>query len=729
MESPALSDPTFKAFLEKLQKQNNQQLATNLLQLKAEREIAGEDDDKREEQLEQIGSKLETISTTVSGYNIEPLTANGENQLEILKKALEELSLIRKISEGSLEYDKASAQYRNTSGRELVSKVSGKEIKKGAYVDFESAADRLIGQGKRVREQNVLNLKPSVAVQPRTLPSRDKPDQEDDKSKFQGFFKELTEGVKFYLTDGLSEKPGYGLFQTPSKEVEKKEREQKISSDRQKVESPTNPESDNITTSQEIVADASKQDLELSKQLLETTKEQLKTLQEIKEALAPKTPAELPSKGPVVEPKEEKEEEKGGSSLVSDAMDLLGKGKGIAGKAGRGAASLGGKLARFAGSTGGKALGAAAAVGLGAYTAYQGYTGAEEEKQNELQAIDAKVKAGEITPEQGEQLKKETAAKTTENKGGAIGEGTGMAAGAIGGGIAGAKVGATIGTFIGGPVGTAIGAGIGTIAGGAIGAISGSSVGKNIGGAIGKGVAGIKSFFGMEDTSQPEQEKGKIETSEITLNEKVFAEKDPESYKKFAEFREQRTKQIIEEQTQKLGLKQPTAGIQNLSSSIAKKEAIQKFQKEIDAAGAGKLITKTEGKPSVEPKQEGLIDQAKSLGSKVAGFFGMSKSEQAVTPAPTTKGPVPTGSLDTSKPAVSPTLSKGASTGLEVARTSTENNDMAREVANQPSTAAPIISNNVQSSNTTKYVPSKPVPRPEYSGSALDRYTNRIAVF
>jgi len=657
MESPSLSDPSFKTFLEKLQDQNKQ-LATN-------RKLASEDSDKQEEQLVNVNSNLKAISTTITGYNIEPLTSNSENQLEVLKKSLEELSLIRKLSEGSLEYDKASAQYRNTSGRELVSKVSGKEIKKGGFIDFESASDRLTGQSKRVREQNVLNLKPSMTVATKErISGRVTPtskvaadtrvNEEDDKSKYQGFVNELTSGIKFFLTDGLSDKPGYGLFQKPSQEVEKKEREQKVSSDREKIESPTNPESDNVTTSQEVIADSSKQDLELSKQLLETTKEQLRTLQQIKEALTPKTPAELPTSAAPVEPKEEKEDKGPGlADLASGAIDLLGSKKGTAARAGQaGSRSLGSRLARFATGPGGKILGAAAAVGLGGYTAYQGYTGAEDEKQDELKAIDAKVKAGEITPEQGEQLKKESAAKATENKGGSIGEGTGMAAGAIGGGVAGAKVGATIGTFVGGPVGTAIGAGIGGLAGGAIGAISGSSVGKNIGGAIGKGVAGIKSIFGMEDT-QAEKTSGLSKKGDFSVagpQGKVEGHHSDGKYYINGQEVSEKEYQAVREQY----------GVDQKSKSAKE-----------------------------------LLKQANAPTSTVA---------------PVTSAPTP-------------------QKGLEVAKTSTENADMSRQVAADSNTTTPIISNNVQSSNTTKYVPTKPTPRPEYSGSALDRYTNRIAAF
>ena len=98
----------------------------------------------------------------------------------------------------------------------------------------------------------------------------------------------VKDSAKFFITDGESEKPGYGLFQKPPKEVEKKDREAKISSPRQE-----NPEADNITTTGEIQADAAKSDLELSKHMLDTTREQLTVLKEIRDALSPKTPTEL----------------------------------------------------------------------------------------------------------------------------------------------------------------------------------------------------------------------------------------------------------------------------------------------------------------------------------------------------------------------------------------------------------------------------------------------------
>lgn len=167
--------------------------------------------------------------------------------------------------------------------------------------------------------------------------------------------------------------------------------------------------------------------------------------------------------------------------------------------------SLGMKALNVAGK-----VGNVFAVGAGGYTAYKGYTEAEKTKQESIESIDAKLKAGEISPEQADQLKKEAASTATEYKGGAIGEGTGMAAGAIGGGVAGAKVGGAIGGLFGG-VGALPGMIVGGLAGSAIGAISGSSVGRNIGGVVGKGVAGVKSLFGAGDTSgKPEEASAQV---------------------------------------------------------------------------------------------------------------------------------------------------------------------------------------------------------------------------
>ena len=307
MQTPSASDPSFKAFLDKLQEQNNRGFLTQLVQLKAEREIAGEDNDKREEQLDEVISSLKEVRVAVTGVSIDvditPLVNIGENQIRLLEELSKESALSRKLTEGSVEYDKEAAQYRNTSGREIESLVTGKVSKKGGFIDFETARDSISGQSKRAREANQISLKPidyvpgkTTAVATNSITNNNNTTNTtstESKSIFQYLGDEIESGIKYYLSQGLSAQTGDDMWQKP-KDVEKKERAAKVSSDRQKPVS-TNPESDNIVTSQEAIAETTKSDLLISSQLLDVTKDQLIELKSIKEALAPKTPEELTS--------------------------------------------------------------------------------------------------------------------------------------------------------------------------------------------------------------------------------------------------------------------------------------------------------------------------------------------------------------------------------------------------------------------------------------------------
>ena len=297
---------TFSLLLDEIRTNNKITNGLTLGQLKYEREIAVTDGDKREEQLDGVIAALNEVRSAVTGIkletNIEPLVNIGENQTKLLVELNKESSLTRKITEGSVEYDKEAAQYRNTSGRDIESKVSGKTSKAGGFIDFETARDTLSGQGKRVREENTFTLNPisytpgkatakSMATKVdggRKGVSSAKVDNDLESSKYQGFFEELKNGLKFLVTDGLSEKPGYGIFQKPPTEVIKKEREAKVATPKQ-----VNSEADNITSTDEIQADTAKSDLELTRQLLDSTREQLVELKAIREALAPSIPAEL----------------------------------------------------------------------------------------------------------------------------------------------------------------------------------------------------------------------------------------------------------------------------------------------------------------------------------------------------------------------------------------------------------------------------------------------------
>ena len=97
-----------------------------------------------------------------SGHLVATMGAIGINTNKLQDEQLKEISLVRKLTEGSVEYDKEAAQYRNTSGRDIESKVSGKTSKDGGFLDFETARDTLSGQGERARKDNKLNLITSV---------------------------------------------------------------------------------------------------------------------------------------------------------------------------------------------------------------------------------------------------------------------------------------------------------------------------------------------------------------------------------------------------------------------------------------------------------------------------------------------------------------------------------------------------------------------------------------
>ena len=72
---------------------------------------------------------------------------------------------------------------------------------------------------------------------------------------------------------------------------------------------------------------------------------------------------------------------------------------------------------------------------------------------------------------------------------------------------------------------------------------------------------------------------------------------------------------------------------------------------------------------------------------------------------------------------------KKSKSGSEVARESVENSDLTRETNRQQSAVQPIISSSVNNNNTQSYVPIKPSPRSPSTGSALDRYNDRVSAY
>lgn len=720
MQSPTASDPSFKAFLDKLQEQNNRGFATQLVQLKAEREIAGEDNDKREEQLNDVISSLKEVRVAVTGISIDvditPLVNIGENQTKLLEELSKESALTRKLTEGSVEYDKEAAQYRNTSGRDIESKVSGKTSKEGGFIDFETARDTLSGQGKRVREDNAFSLKPinytpgkavAAAVSGgKGSAAAGKDNEDEDKSKWQGLFKEIETGFKFFMTDGLSEKPGSGIFQTPSKEVEKKDREAKVSSPRQE-----NPETDNVTSTGEIQADAAKSDLELSKQMLDTTKAQLTELKAIREALAPSTPKELTEQKGAPSSTTEKEKDGGGSllgDLASGAVDILGKGKGVAGKAaGMGGKILGGigKAARF--------LGPAAAVAGAAYSGFQGYQNTESNfdlKEGEDATVGQKTAStlgGVASGLTFGLLDEKTAAQGIHKAGAVVGDAASAAGNFIGDKAS--SIGGAVSGFFGG-----IGNKVKDVYNGGIGlndqakgvaqadqAVS-SNTASNTSEVSGQGLTTTKSDFKQGITA----EKSVLGS---TFLGGLFTAKGKTSGNFVGSSLEDTTLQgkVEGRQIDSTDSKTGETFGKRISGGLFGADTYKVTNK----AGEEQEVSKMEYNKLQGLAKEGKVDEVHASLDKMAAAKKAALEPSGVDAMGNVTGAAPT------------------ATGKDVVQASTENKDMERDAKGKGGANNTVVSNNVSSNNTTKIVPMKASPRPEYTGSSLDRYTSRITVY
>lgn len=551
MEKTAASSDALKLLLQDLKKQNDRALAAQLLQVKFNREIAGEDDDKREKQLAELIESSLKIEKALLGMNrgLGKLTDKLQKLPEFSKIQVpeDEMTLKEGLSElvGGIKGmfsglgDKAKSVFETLKSPEKTLQAAKSGLTgAGEYIsDIASAEVGFTTESDRFATERIKQENESRRKSGQTELTKDEQDtlRKESRQKFRDVVSKERElkdvGAK------IEESKKYGFTPTEEDIVSKKRLTEEISIKRkeagvatlapvdrkpeekvpgvptfapverkpeEKEQGPNpgvtgvNPEADNIQSAQEIIADSSKQDVELTKEIKKIQEEQLAELKQIRQALAPKTPAEAPETTQRTSPgsSQAREEEGDGGGIglggVLGGLGALGKKAGrVLKSAGRGALSLGAKALRFVGSRGGMIAGGALAVGAGAYSAYKGYTGAEEEKQAGLQAIEAKVQSGEITPEEAEVQKKQLGEATVEKKGGAIGEGTGMAAGAIGGMKAGALLGATLGSAI--PVvGTAIGAGVGTLAGGALGAFTGSKLGKSVGEFGGRLWTGIK---------------------------------------------------------------------------------------------------------------------------------------------------------------------------------------------------------------------------------------------
>lgn len=278
----------------------------------------------------------------------------------------------------------------------------------------------------------------------------------------------------------------------------------------------------------------------------------------------------------------QKTEEAAGGLGLADMLGGSKLGK-IAKSAGRGllsgAKSAGSFMLRRAGP-----LAAVAAVGAGAYEGYKGWSEAGSKQEAAKDEIRAKLDSGEITQGEASQLTKQVNETATVEKAGAAGKGTGMALGGAAGALKGAAAGAAIGSVVpvvGTVIGGAIGATVGAIGGGWLGGKGGEWAGKKLGQAK-------NWLFGSSGEVAPSK-ASKGSSVSINFSESEFAQKDPESYGKFAKDREELAKKYADENAQKFGRKEPSPVDRKSAYMKANIETIEKYRKEIEASGAGKV--------------------------------------------------------------------------------------------------------------------------------------------
>lgn len=256
--------------------------------------------------------------------------------------------------------------------------------------------------------------------------------------------------------------------------------------------------------------------------------------------------------------------------------DILGSGAdkaGKAGKAGKAASAAGGfmgKAARFMGGKGGViGAGVLGAIG-GGIVAYDRITEAQETEEAAKQQAREDLAAGKITSAQYNDQVQQASDKATISKASGAGEGLGM----FGGAMAGAKAGAVLGTAFGGPIGTVVGG----LAGGALGAFGGSKLGSW----LGEKVGGM--FTGSKPASSTTKQSGSFSVSEngqTTTGEMI----DGKYYINGQEVTEKDYQAVRE----KLGVAKASANAQNLMSGKSNITDMQPISKS-DALPTGSTL-------------------------------------------------------------------------------------------------------------------------------------------
>ena len=646
------------------------------------------------------------------------------------------------------------------------------EVKDSLKQGLQGVSDSLVKVQDRLDTANSSLSKIADAIQGNALEraveaKNKKEDKEEDKEEVDNFDSSLMGRLRSFMTDGASDRLASLQVQKPATEVVKKEREDKISSPRE-----VNPEADNINTSSEIQADAAKKDLELSKEMLDTTKEELTLLKEIKDALAPKTPAELgdsntqglgAAAGAAIAPEVSSSpgvnidlpvpglpDKKDGKPGIPDKKD---------GKPSKPGKETGKAVAKGVGKSLLKKIpiiGAVAGLAYGANRAMSGdFAGAGMEVASGLAgtipgvgtAASVGIDAALAAKDAGVFDKEQTPAPTTTPATAPVAPAPVQATAPVA--IASTSLGGAIAATAA-PAATKPSKGTSSFKGSenleklqiAEGELQGlySDLRNEKGKLLEKFVNDRKRFpEGVpSDPSDPDYPKElkaiddkyqkQIDAKKKEVSELGKAPGISEAKKAAKDFDDDLDKGFSDEAPAKSVSKVTGGKVKSSEFSITSTQSVEtvtggetttKSVLTDDAKKAEAELTGMSSKHTAERKQ--AVDKLKSEG-KITGRFATDEDYKQIPELKNLKA-----KQDAERGVIARRVDMGTST--DVSKVSIDNATMRDEISASRSDSSTVVSNNISSNNTTKFVPMKSSPRAENTGSALDRYTSRITTY
>lgn len=410
-DTQSISTKEFREFVEEFKKSTKLELASSVLRTSYTKEIARDDDDKRTKQIDLTNERLEKIQKALDNLAKTLKNSNDKigNKLDNLGNKqspdFKPLDKIKDTRPTTLKEElKSTVAGAKRLGSSIVSGVRGfgerlTNARRTPMGDLDSAggfinkigatAQDILGTSK---DYTIEGSRFGKAYSKATGGSADVGMENFNQlAEKEKEIKAVEERIKQQTDFGFdANKEDKDKLNSLKKEYAEMDlRNQSAQIQRKGIDSKTqtaNAEADNIESPAEIVAEASKDNLDLTKQLLDTTKESLTELKAIREAVTATPSSTQPSgTSKPAEATAAPQQESGGiGSMIGDAVSSGGIGKKAAGFGGKllGGLKAGGAMLGKGALTAGKLVGGAllskpaliaGGVALAGYGAYKGY--------------------------------------------------------------------------------------------------------------------------------------------------------------------------------------------------------------------------------------------------------------------------------------------------------------------------------------------------------------------